>query len=326
MNRTIDFSLFRNSNFGWAGLYKEERAFEESVRRGLITDFDVFIKQSVPIKSLLAERIKRLFNFDDGWAFWWAEKLLLKYRIAHGPQNIGNCVGYSAALCLCYLMLQEIVIQGQNEEFFHPFVPWLYGAGRVYQGNGGGWGDGSNGIWQVNACLENGVLPADLAGLPPGGPQCSSSIGRRWGSSRSTLDAWKDKAAPYKIRSATRCKDAEDVKKVITEFHYPVTHATNSWFHKSGYDSKYDLTLWRIGGRASHQTFTEGMFKIKGQWFAYVGNQWGNNYHGAPGRNFPLGGFVTPIEDYDRFIKSSACYAYQDFSGRTEQLNDFSIF
>lgn len=326
MRNTIDFSIFKNDNFGWGGLYKEEKAFEESVKAGFITNFDIFIKRSDPIVSSLKDRIKQLFNFDEGWAFWWAEKILLGSRIPHGPQNMGNCVGYSAALALCYLMLQEIVIQGQNEIYCHPFIPWLYGAGRVYQGNGGGWGDGSNGVWQVNACLKNGVLFADLPGLPSGGPQCSSSVGRKWGSSRSTLDKWKDKAEPHKIKAATRCRDAEDVKKVVTELQYPVTHATSTWFRKAGYDSKYGLTLWKVGGRAAHQTFTEAIFKIKGQWFAYIGNQWGNNYHGTVGRGFPQGGFVTPIEEYDRFIKSSACYAYQDFGGRTQQKPDFNLF
>jgi hypothetical protein len=321
----IDFNIFDNDNFGWAGLYQEEKAFELAVKQGYVMEFNNFLATSNPISDAIKKRIQQMFQFDKGWAFWYAEQIYLKFRIPHGPQNMGNCVAYSAFLVLCYLMLQEILVIGDNEEFYYPFIPYLYGAGRVYEGGNRLGGDGSNGIWQINACMKHGVLPSDLSGIPDGAPQCSSSIGRTWGRSKSTLDQWRPKALPYKIRATTRCTSAEDVKKMIVDYQYPVTHASSAWFRRSGYDSKYELTLWTLGGRAAHQTFTEACFEIKGQWFFYIGNQWGNNYHGNPGRGFPLGGFVVPFETYDRFIKTSACYAYQDFGGRERQKPDFKI-
>jgi hypothetical protein len=321
----INFNIFKDNNFGWLGLYEEEKAFEESVRQNLITEFNAFIASSDPIAEALKKRIQNMFQFDKGWAFWYAEQLYLKYRIPHGPQNIGNCVAYSAFLVLCYLMIQENFVLGQTQEFFYPFIPYLYGAGRVYEGGNRIRGDGSNGVWQINACMKHGVLPMDLDGLPSG-PQGTSQVGRQWGSNRKILDYWRPKALPYKIRATTRCNNANDVMKVVVDYQYPVTHASRMWFRRAGYDAKYGLNLYRLGGSAAHQTFTEAIFEIKGQWFAYIGNQWGNNYHGNPGRGFPPGGFVVTIEEYDRFIKSSACYAYQDFGGRQKQKLNMDIF
>jgi hypothetical protein len=320
---SINFNLFSNGNFGWTGMTEELRA-RNALDSDVITSIDQVADAYTAMPSQLTELMKRYFNFDEGWAFWTAMQIVNGSQVPPGPQNIGNCVAYAAHLVLCDLMAQEIFILGQFEKFFLPFIPWLYGAGRVYEGNNRIRGDGSNGVWQIRAVMNHGVLPSDLPGLPPGGPQCSSSVGRQWGSSKSVLDRWKEHASPFKIGKTAEINSFEDAKRCVVDLQCPFTQASSLWFKKSHYDSKYGITIYKLGGRAAHQTYCRGIFKIKGEWFAYIGNQWGANYHADPGRGFPRGGFIVTADTYDRFIKNSACYMYQDLEGRKAVLEGAS--
>jgi hypothetical protein len=61
--------------------------------------------------------------------------------------------------------------------------------------------------------------------------------------------------------------------------------------------------------------------KIKGNWFYYIGNQWGRDFHGAPGKG-PRGGFWIPAELMDRWLPRAVVYSRGKFAGQLPRKPD----
>lgn len=312
--------------FGHLGLVQEYREFERSEHVYASSLPDFLLNQSTPNKAIVDACVAAM-PFDEGFGFWLPVEKVFGYQIQPGPQDIGNCVGYADCLSLCDLQGAEIYCCGDMETPFVPYVPFSYGAGRVYIGGGRlGRGDGSLGTWQLKADIEYGYLPSDLPGLTvkPGEPaEPDANTGRDWGSRKSILDQWKAKAEPFKVAAgpSMHCETADIAREMVVDHLRPLTIASDWGFAKDRFDEKYGITLWKKSGSWAHQMHIRGIFSIKGQWFVYVGNQWGLNYHGSVGEGFPRGGFVIPFELFARWTREAFVAARGNFSGRQQVVD-----
>ena len=313
--------------FGWIGHYEEQRArnLVMSQAEPPFVDFSMFAAKEVPRRK----EYPIPEGFDGGWEFWTAVEKCYSKQVPPGPQDVGDCVGFSDVLSACDLIAHEVYWEGQSETFIVPTVLFSYGAGRVYiGGNQLGNSDGSTGAWQIAADVKYGYLPSDVPGLPfnPNDPcEPNGSDVRKWGSTKSILDQWAPKAAPHKLGEGTEIRDTAELKKAICDLHRPCTIASNWGFAKKGLDPKYGIVLWTRSGSWSHQMHIRGVTQIKGAWFTYIGNQWGTDYHGDPGKG-PRGGFWVPLELMNQWIPQAEVYARGIFPGREAKKPDFGMF
>ena len=307
--------------FGWAGQYKESKAFEYVAEHGdVFVEPDEFQKARDTFAKSQVDKLIKQMPFDEGFAFWASELACFGSPIPPGPQDCGDCVAYSDVLAMIDRLCFESFCLGESDVPETFYVPFSYGTSRVYVGGNRIRGDGSTGAWSAQAAKTYGYLPTNVEGLrikasEPLEPDAATT--RRFGSSKQEHDKWKDHAEPFKIKNAARVRTAEEAKEMVTVHHLPLTIASGQGFVKRGFDSKYGITLWRPGGAWAHQMRIRGIFSIKGSWFVYVGNQWGANYHGKVGDGFPLGGFVITFEDFARWVPRANVYVRGGMQGRT---------
>jgi hypothetical protein len=324
----------RAGQTGWLGLYREEKAYESVVahQKPEAPVFETGVEAYFnPMDLLIADRPKDHLlaqGFEDGWEFWTGRKAYFP-RPLNPNQDVGNCVGYSGVLSIIDGMCEECYwLSDKKWVPFLPLVWWSYGAGRVYEGNNRlGRGHGSLGAWQIAVDVERGCLPHNLPGLtvkPSERCEPSSAEYEPWSWTRAILDQWAPKAYPYRIGAGRRITSADELLEEVTENYRPCTFASNQWYRKKGYDSRYGITIWEPGGTAAHQTHVRGILKIRGTWFIYIGNQWGLNYHGDPGKG-PRGGFWVPFDYMPRIIPRSVLYSRGKFAGRLPEKPDFRV-
>lgn len=322
--------IAKAQQFGWAGIYEEEKAFDHLYQYGdCFVEFDEYTRQQRNYRQDAIVRARSEMPFDNGWCFWHGVNKVYGAQVQPGAQNIGNCVGYSAILSCVDLQAQEILIDGDLENAFVPTVLFSYGAGRVLV-NGGRSpirGDGSIGSWQAKADSEFGFLDASLPGLPDAPANeiqepYSAETGRVWGRSATVLREWAPKAKDHTVMHSARLQSADETKKSVTELFRPFTIASSWAFRPKGFDPKYGIMIYTRdrGGRWDHQMHGRAVFEIKGQWFVYIGNQWGLRAHKDVGEGFPRGGFVITIEEYAQWVREAAVYARGGFKGRSTEI------
>lgn len=265
-------------------------------------------------ENLQDRRLQSLAMLADETKFDFVKFLeTLRVDLVLGPQALGDCVGYSAALCLLCRFGFEVAGEGQFELAIQPYVPWLYGAGRVYVGGNRLRGDGSLGTWQIEAARTYGVLPNNLADLPNYG----SSTGRAWGSNRRILDAWKAKAAPFRVVESTRITSWNQLAEAMIQHKRPATIASNQGFRTPFPDERVGKTFGKPGGNWAHQMHVQAIDLDDRRPAARVGNQWGRNAHGRQ-LDGPDGTFWVDADFMDRWLRSATCFAY----GETRYVKD----
>lgn len=310
--------LGENGNYGWLGARKERKAKEVLYSKGQLIDFSQWTKTE---NDLTIEGFD--FPFDDGYAFWVINEHL-QAELPPGPQTVGNCVPYGSCLANYDRILTELLFFGEAEQRFVPFVPYSYGAGRVYVGNVNWSSDGSIGSWQIEADMQDGLLPCDCVGLPvryEDDMQGSASTNHEWMKSRSTLDKWKPQAVELTVGEGSEINSFDELKIAVVNKKQSVTIASNYGFRSKGLDSKYGIVIHVPSGTWSHQMHIRAVFCIKGQWFVYVGNQWGDKYHPKVADGFALGGFVIFAEVFDSWVKNAECFVRGSINGRTLKPN-----
>lgn len=308
---------------GWIGLEKELKTYDLlrmyeadlPIQEQSFVDFGVF---GDAINKFAEEnfraKIAKLasqFEFDEGWIFSTLTEMM---NGGEDPlafnQPIGWCVAHACAVAILDTQAFEIYLQGDLEQFKLPSIHWLYGAGRILIGGNRIRGDGSSGTWQVEAAKRFGVLASDAAGLPD---ITDGRAGRLFGSSRAALSPFIDIAANNKIRASTVIQSFEQLKEAVLNKKSGITIASSWGFNSIQYDSKYDLNIARPRGTWRHQMSIRGVFKVAGQWFVLVGNQWGKRYKST--RKLPSTGFVVTAETFDKWVRQAFCVAYQSFDG-----------
>jgi hypothetical protein len=304
-----------SGEYGWLGFEKERKAKELNYQLGLMIDFAQW--SDVEPDANFVEIFD--FPFDDGFAFWPILERVYGKPFPNDPQSVGNCVPYGSCLANLDRIATELLIDGDAEAFFIPFVPFSYGAGRVYVGNVSWSGHGSVGSWQIAADMRYGLLPCDLPDMPirrADDLQGSAKTNELWMNTKVILDGWKDDAAKLTIGEGSEIASFEQLKIAVVQKKQPVTIASNWGFVTLGKDTKYGIVTHRKGGSWSHQMHIRAVFEIKGQWFVYVGNQWGDDAHPEVAEGFVKGGFVITAELFDTWVKEAECYVRGSINGR----------
>lgn len=309
-----------SGQFGWLGLRKERQEKAKLYDKGLMLDFSQWSQSQEDINFV------EVFDmpFDEGFCFWPIVERVYGKDLPPGPQSVGNCVPYGSCLANVDRICTELLIDGDIESFFAPFIPYSYGAGRVYVGNVNWSSHGSIGAWQIEADMKHGLLPCDTVGIPiryKDDMQGSSNTNSTWMRDRATLDKWLPYAQPLTVGEGTNIGSFDQLKIAVVQKKQPVTIASDWGFVSNGLDSKYGIVTHRKGGSWSHQMHIRAVFNIKGQWFVYVGNQWGDNYHPKIADGFAMGGFVIFAELFDTWCKDAEVYARGAINGRTLEPN-----
>jgi hypothetical protein len=312
-----------NGDFGWLGFDAERAAKAICYDMGLLVDFKQWSEDEEDIDFVDIFG----FPFDAGFAFWPILERVYGKEFPNDNQSVGNCVPYGSCYANVDRIAVELLVNGEAESFFIPFVPYSYGAGRVYIGNVNWPSDGSVGAWQIAADMSCGLLPTDTPGLPirhEDDMQGSATTNHEWMRSKTILDKWKQYAISLTVGEGSEVKDFEQLKTAVVVKKQPVTIASNWGFVSNGKDAKYGIVTHRKGGSWAHQMHIRAVFSIKGQWFVYVANQWGNDAHPLVGDGFVLGGFVITAELFDTWAKDAEVYVRGSINGRIYKP-DFSF-
>lgn len=309
-----------NGFFGWLGRELEQQYKEILYELGLMVSFQQWNQTENDVDFV------QVFNFpfDEGFAFWPITEKVYGKQVDEDAQTVGNCVPYGSCLAVVDRIATELLVFGEPERAFIPFVPFSYGAGRVYVGNVAWTSHGSIGAWQIAADMRYGLLPNDVQGVPARHEfdiQGASNTNSQWMRDKTALDAFAAYAKPLTIGEGTEITSFDNLKVAVVNKKQPVTIASNWGFVSTGVDYKYNIVLHRKGGSWAHQMHIRAVFAIKGQWFVYVGNQWGYNAHPKVGEGFALGGFVITAETFDTWVKEAECYVRGSMNGRTLKPN-----
>jgi hypothetical protein len=151
--------------------------------------------------------------------------------------------------------------------------------------------------------------------------QGSADTNHDWMRNQSILDKWKQHAISLTIGEGTEIASFEELKLAVCVKKQPVTIASDWGFASIGKDAKYGIVLHKQSGSWAHQMHIRAVFNIKGQWFVYVGNQWGEKQHPLVAEGFVLGGFVITAELFDVWVKEAECFARGSINGRTYKPN-----
>ncbi len=315
--------------FGWGSqhssietkLADERRETEANMR---LYGEDRFSAPNVTtiVKSPIESQLLKLMPFDEGWDFRFAERVVYGRELQRGPQNIGNCVGYSNCLLLATRIAHEILVRGDLELTLGdygrnspvPFIPYAYGAGRCLSGNMCGNFDGSYCSVQIRANLEHGILPSDLDVLSEYNvPQGSARTGRRFGSSRSLVQKYRKYAIDYKLEHSYQVETVDSLWDAIVEKKMPC-QICSSWGFRSQEKREW-FYIWKQSGRWAHSMQIIAAFKLKGQMYFMIGNQWGNYHNGTYW-------FVVTAETMEKWLRQADCRTIGNIAGR-QYLPDF---
>lgn len=223
----------------------------------------------------------------------------------------GSCVAFGAKNANEYLQCIEIV-KGDAEEFKEMFVPYFYGAGRVFIGGGQIRGDGSLGSWQALAVVKYGGIPSELSGLPKYGPGIAGS--RDWGDKPGPSQKWVDIGKKHLIKSAAKINNWDEFTAAITNG-YPCTIASSQGFTMEP-DSR---GFHRPSGTWHHQMTGIGVDNEHASPYAIILNSW-SDVHGhlkdfKTGEPLPVGVLRVEKATVERMIAAGETFAYSQFDG-----------
>jgi hypothetical protein len=236
-------------------------------------------------------------------------------------QITGSCVGAGGGNMWNTLAFGDALLRGDLE--LPKVVFWLlpYGRSRYYCGMKTP-GEGSLGSCFAQAAVEDGTLEYDRNGLPQ---PTDRNDGWVWG--RGVELAWSDgdasqtmnllpESRKFLIKTAAKCKDANDVWEAITNG-YPCTCAS-MYAHDGGRvqgEGKDACLLARRSGSWSHQ------MSILARWqhpkfgrIFWLMNQWGLRAHGICPTGMPPGGVWITEADVN-WICRDECYTFSGNNG-----------
>lgn len=284
--------------FGWGEEHQsaQEKLYIEAIENEKLIQTYGEESFSRPISSeetQMEKRVREIMPFDVGWDFTYASRIRHKRDIHHGPQNDGDCVGYSNSNCICYRIDHEILCRGQADEPLGdyakgfapmPHIGYSYGMGR-YEGNMLRSGAGSYCSVQLRANKEHGFLPCDTPGIETDDPQPrTTSETKKWGSSKDLLFQWRPHAIEQTLEHSYQVKTEDDMWNAITVDKYPVQICSMWGFAARGKIQWDDYVFWEFIRRGSwpHSMSVIGAFENpqNGDRWYKIGNQWGLYHKG----------------------------------------------
>ncbi len=250
-------------------------------------------------------------------------KLGYEYTGVH--QLTGSCVGAGGGNALFTLQAIEILRNGDSEEFIVPFWLLPYGRSRYYMGERSQ-GEGSLGSTFAKACKDDGVIDANLQGLPP----FTRNDGFIWGekteytwSDGGRIDSrWLQESRKHLVHTTSELHSFEDVRDAILNG-YPVTRAGIKFVRDgSGASVKSGVSIGRHERIGGHQETWLGYYyhPTLGE-LVYEQNQHGLNQYPDDPAGGAKGGCWVPRSDVEAFVKESdtEVFAYSQFDGYPAQ-------
>ncbi len=231
------------------------------------------------------------------------------------PQQIGDCVSFGYTNGVNYL---QFVTEGME---YHPaYPPYTYGASRVWVGKGQlGRADGSVGQWACQAGQHDGVLRADLDGVPV----YSGQVAREWGL-KGPPEKFRSEASLRLVKTYTAVRSADEVRDAICNG-YPVTIASN-WGGLMNPPVVDGRLVNRRSGSWSHQMCVIGYDGETGREpYFYILNSWGETIFPQPVDDSPPGGFWVRSKDMDYITSQEDSFAISSFDGFVEQELNFDL-
>lgn len=280
------------------------------------------------------DELRQLMPFDKGWDSRFLERIVYGKELVRGPQNIGNCVGYSNYLLIAIRIAWELLIKGDYEAALGdysivspvPFIPFGYGVGRCLVGQTGlcGGGDGSFCSVQIKGNLEYGILPSDLDVLNSFSerPQGTASIGRSWGrNAGGVLQKYAEYASDIVLKHSYAIKDTDAAWEAIVELGMPLQICSMWAFRERERITINDWTFWLYtrSGQWAHSMQIISAFEDPrtGRKYFMVGNQWGH-YHKDGWW------FVIDEDTLAKWLREADCVTIGEIVGRRLLDNIFA--
>lgn len=288
-----------NNLCGWAGK-------DKGLLREAYAEAPPELKQELRIYGA-GEKIGRMMLFEV------VEKVLGKYPKT-GTQLIGDCVSWGGHKHpLEYLQIMQIAM-GNSLEYKQIFSPYGYGCGRVYEGGGRLWGDGSVGIWASQANVEYGSLAVDTNGLP----QYSVSVAREFGRSQQTLNKWVNQGRLHLVRSSAKVTTWDQLVAAVTNL-YPVSICSNVGFTMNPQSDGFH----HRSGSWAHCMCIIGVDEDYPDPYAIILNSWGDA-HGRlvdfkTQQELPEGTLRVRKSDVERILDQDDSFANSQYDGFQSQ-------
>lgn len=235
-------------------------------------------------------------------------------------QFTGCCVGAGGGNAVFTLAAIEVVKLGDPEEPLVPFWLYPYGRSRFHAGMRGK-GEGSLGSAFAKAMIQDGIVPANLQGLPPfkwnDGLEWGSEAEMNWSDGANPPDrSVPEKAKVHVVKSAARIRSAQEMAQAVSNG-YPCTWA-GDWggLMQCQVTGNPPVLLNRRRGVWMHQQACLGYWRHPSLGNIYwIQNQWGLRAHGTDPAGGPGGGYWIQEGDADYQCRQGEVYAFSGFSG-----------
>lgn len=244
-----------------------------------------------------------------------------------GGLAVHNCVGAGGGNTVFSLAAIEVVRLKDPEEALVPFWPLPYGRSRHHAGMRGR-GEGSLGSTFAQAMREDGIVPANLEGLPKfedsDGLTLTKNIELEWSDGAAISSNWLEKARKHLVKTTAPCRSADDLREALRNY-YPCSFA-GDWggLMQCPVTGNPPVLLNRRSGSWGHQQSAHGWWNHPelGEIF-YIMNQWGQDTHGRCPTGAPPGGYWIKKADADYQCRKGEVFAFSQFTGFPAQKIDW---
>lgn len=276
------------------------------------------------------------------YALWQAVRKLIGKDPAWVWQQTGSCVGASTGSATMVAQGVEILINGDREEYRHPWWLFAYGRSRFHAGIKGR-GEGSWGSAMAKALITDGIFELDPEGQPDlpdptirnGWSVHSSGIEMDWSDGGRIAANWLTVGKTRLFKTAARIRSADEMIAALANGYVCITAGMFGFSPMvpgvEGKSPNQVRLVRRWNASWSHQMFDVEFWDHPdlGPIFG-KGNQWGATAHGTPPSDYPNCMYYVTYDLQDQILKSrdTECYAlsgYDGFPAREVELN-FAAF
>lgn len=255
---------------------------------------------------------------------------------------VHNCVGASTGSATMVAQGVEIHVNGDREEYRHPW--WLFAYGRSrFHGGIKGRGEGSFGSAMAKALVTDGIFELDPEGQPDlpdptirnGWSVHSSSVEMDWSDGGKIAANWLTVGKTRLFKTAARIRSADEMIAALANGYVCITAGMFGFSPMvppvEGKSPNQVRLVRRWNASWAHQMFDVEFWDHPdlGPIFG-KGNQWGGTAHGTPPSDYPNCMYYVTHDLQDRILRDSdtECYVlsgYDGYPARESELN-FSAF
>lgn len=235
-------------------------------------------------------------------------------------QLSGSCVGAGGGNVVYSTAAIEVVRNSDPEQALVPFWPLPYGRSRYHAGMRGR-GEGSLGSTFARAMRDDGIIPANMPGLPKiarddDGIAYEREVEFEWSDGGRVSESWLEQGRRHLIKTTAPIRNADQLRDAIQNY-YACTFA-GDWggMMECRIAGTPPVLLNERRGVWNHQQSIQGWMNHPelGEIF-YVLNQWGTRVHGICPTGAPPGGYWIRAKDADYQCRNGEVFAFSQFAG-----------